>query len=129
MRVLLYCGRQPDRLCSISEIAHAYEVSLNNLMKICNDLTNAGFLTSVRGRHGGIRLARPATEINVGEVIRHAESDFDLVECGSCLISPACGLASTLEEALAAFMAVLNTYSLADLIARKGDFGHLLRAT
>ena len=129
MRVLLYLGRQPGKLCSIAEIANAYGVSQNNLMKICNDLVNAGYLDSVRGRHGGIRLARPADAINVGELIRHTESDFDLVECTSCLIAPACGLTSALDEALGAFMAVLDGYSLADLIARKGDFGHLLRAS
>ncbi|MGI9375596.1 Rrf2 family transcriptional regulator [Altericroceibacterium spongiae] len=126
MRVLLYLGRQPDRLCSISEIAQAYVISQNHLMKIVNDLVNAGYLESVRGRNGGIRLARSAEEINVGALIRHTEDDFDLVECGSCLIAPACGLTSVLDEALRAFLNILDGYSLADVLARRGDFAHLL---
>lgn len=126
MRVLLYLGRQPDRLCSIAEIAQAYAISQNHLMKIVNDLVNAGYLESVRGRNGGIRLARSAEEINVGALIRHTEDDFDLVECGSCLIAPACGLTSVLDEALRGFLTILDGYSLADVLARRGDFAHLL---
>jgi Rrf2 family nitric oxide-sensitive transcriptional repressor len=126
MRVLLYLGQQPGCLCSIAEIARAYGISQNHLMKVVNDLVNAGYLDSVRGRNGGIRLARPATEINVGALIRHTEDDFDLVGCGSCIIASACGLTSMLDEALGGFMAVLDTYSLADVLARKGDFSHLL---
>ena len=126
MRVMLYLGRQPDRLCSIAEIAKAYGISQNHLMKVTNDLVNAGYLTSVRGRGGGIRLARPAAQINVGAIIRHTEDDFDLVGCGGCIIAPACGLTSVLDEALAAFLTVLDGYSLADILARRGDFLPLL---
>jgi Rrf2 family nitric oxide-sensitive transcriptional repressor len=82
--VLLYLGRQPERLSPIAEIAGAYAISKNHLMKVVNDLVNAGYLESVRGRHGGIRLARPPEEINVGALIRHTEDSFDLVDCGSC---------------------------------------------
>ena len=127
MRVLLYLGRQPDRLSPIAEIAGAYAVSQNHLMKVVNDLVNAGYLESVRGRYGGIRLARPPSEINVGALIRHTEDGFDLVDCGSCLIAPACGLSSVLDEALLAFLRVLDGYSLADVLAHRGDFSHLLR--
>lgn len=129
MRVLLYLGRQPERLSSIAEIARAYAISQNHLMKVVNDLVNAGYLESVRGRNGGIRLARPPSEINVGALIRHTEDSFDLVDCGSCLIAPACGLSSVLDEALLAFLRVLDGYSLADVLARRGDFSHLLRTT
>lgn len=126
MRILLYLGREPERLSSISEIARAYAISQNHLMKVVNDLVNTGYLESVRGRNGGIRLARPPSQINVGALIRHCEDDFDLVGCGSCIIAPACGLTSVLDEALRAFLAVLDGYSLADVLARKGDFAHLL---
>lgn len=126
MRVLLYLGREPDRLRSISEIARAYDISQNHLMKVVNDLVNAGYLDSVRGRNGGIRLARDPADINVGALIRHTEDGFDLVGCGACRIAPACGLTSVLDEALGAFMAVLDRQSLADVLARKGDFAHLL---
>lgn len=129
MRVLLYLGRQPGELASIACIARAYGISQNHLMKVVNDLVNAGYLDSVRGRNGGIRLARPPAEINVGALIRHTEDDFDLVDCGSCLIAPACGLTSVLDEALLAFLKVLDSYSLGDVLARRGDFAYLLRAS
>ena len=126
MRVLLYLGRQPGELASIAAIARAYGISQNHLMKVVNDLVNAGYLESVRGRNGGIRLARPPQQINVGALVRHTEDDFDLVGCGACVIAPACGLTSVLDEALLAFLKVLDGYSLADVLARKGDFSHLL---
>lgn len=126
MRVLLYVGAQDEaRLSPISEIARAYGISQNHLMKVVNDLVNAGYLESVRGRFGGIRLARPAAEINVGAVVRHTEEGFDLVDCGSCIIAPACGLTGALAEALAAFMTVLDGYSLADLLAKRANLAAL----
>ncbi|OSZ63226.1 Rrf2 family transcriptional regulator [Sphingomonas sp. IBVSS1] len=126
LRVLLYLGRQPDRLASIAGIATAYGVSQNHLMKVVSDLASAGYVETVRGRGGGIRLARPASEIMIGALVRHTEDDLDLVDCASCLIAPACGLTGMFDEALAAFLAVLDGYSLADALARKGDFAHLL---
>lgn len=126
MRVLLYLGRQPENLCSIAEISGAYVISQNHLMKVVSDLVSAGYLDSVRGRHGGIRLARPPGQINVGALIRHTEQDFELVECSSCLIASACGLTSMLDEALAAFLEVLNGYTLADVLARQPDFSRFL---
>ncbi len=116
MRVLLYLGAQPDKVCSISEIARAYGISRNHLMKVAHQLGKAGYVAGVRGRSGGIRLARPADRINVGAVVRGTEEGFELVECGGCVIAPACGLAGVLDEALAAFMAVLDRYTLADLL-------------
>jgi len=121
LRVLLYLGARPDRLCSISEMAGAYAISQNHLMKVVHDLGKAGFVASVRGRLGGIRLARPPGEIIIGSVVRHTEDGFDLVDCGSCIIAPACGATSVLREALAAFMAVLDSYTLDDLLARRAD--------
>ena len=126
MRVRLYVGQREPELCGIGEIARAYAISQNHLMKVVNDLVNAGYLQSVRGRTGGVRLARPASEINIGAVIRHTEEDFDLADCGACLIARGCGLTGALHEALLAFMKVLDGYSLADILAKKGDFSHLL---
>lgn len=127
IRVLLHLGRPTDELCSIAGIARAHGISQNHLMKVVSDLVNAGYLESVRGRRGGIRLARPAAEINIGALIRHTEGDLDLVGCDTCRIAPACGLADMLAEALAAFLAVLDRYTLADALARKGDVQQLLR--
>jgi Rrf2 family nitric oxide-sensitive transcriptional repressor len=129
MRVLLYLGRHPGELASIAGIARKYGISQNHLMKVVNDLVNAGYLESVRGRNGGIRLARPPAEVNVGALIRHTEDDFDLVECAACLIAPACGMTSVFDEALLAFLRVLDSYSLADVLARKGDFAYLLHVS
>jgi Rrf2 family nitric oxide-sensitive transcriptional repressor len=125
IRVLLYLGAEPGRLSSIAEIARAYDISQNHLMKVVNDLVRAGYVASVRGRSGGVRLARPAAEINVGAVIRQTEEEFDLVECGSCRISPACGLTGALGQALLAFMAVLDGYTLEDLLAKRGEIRKL----
>ena len=117
LRVLMHLAAKPDRLSSISEIARTYRISQNHLMKVVHDLRKEGYLDAVRGRAGGIRLARPAAEIGLGEVVRHTEGGFDLVDCGSCVIAPACGLTGALREALKAFMAVLDRYSLQDLVA------------
>lgn len=119
MRVLLFLALRPDDLCQIASISRAHGISQNHLMKVVNDLVNAGYLSSVRGRFGGIRLARPASEIIVGEVIRHTEDGFDLVDCGSCIIAPACGLTRALSRALSAFLEVLDGYTLADLVASR----------
>ncbi|RYG36121.1 MAG: Rrf2 family transcriptional regulator [Burkholderiales bacterium] len=128
LRVLIYLGARPDALCSIAEISRAYDISQNHLMKVVNDLVNAGYLASTRGRFGGIKLARPAGQINVGAVIRHTEDGFDLVDCGECIIAPACGLTGALRQALAAFLGVLDGYTLADLITRPVELGMLFSA-
>ena len=126
LRVLLYLAVRPDRLSSTAEIARAYGVSQNHLTKVVHDLRHAGYVASVRGRFGGIRLARPAGEIVVGDVVRHTEDDFRLAGCDRCVIAPACGLSGALDEALAAFMAVLDGYRLADLAAKRGELADLL---
>ncbi|MGV3479215.1 MAG: Rrf2 family transcriptional regulator [Sphingobium sp.] len=128
MRVLLYLGARPDALCSIAEVSRAYGISQNHLMKVVNDLAREGYVASVRGRFGGIRLGRPAGEINVGAVVRHTEDGFELVDCGGCVIAPVCGLTGALDEALAAFMRVLDGYTLEDLLARRADLGRLFAA-
>jgi Rrf2 family nitric oxide-sensitive transcriptional repressor len=122
LRVLLYLGARPERLCSISEMSRSYGISQNHLMKVVHDLGKAGFVASARGRLGGIRLARPPQEIVIGSVVRHTEDGFDLVDCGSCIIAPACGLTGVLREALGAFMAVLDSHTLADLLDNQVDF-------
>ncbi len=125
MRVLLYLGAQPDKVCSIAEIARVYGISQNHLMKVSHQLGKAGYVSGVRGRFGGIRLGRPADKINVGAVVRLTEDSFELVDCGSCLIAPACGLTGTFAEALAAFMAVLDRHTLADLLKKRSKLAGL----
>jgi Rrf2 family nitric oxide-sensitive transcriptional repressor len=122
----MHLAAQPDRLSSIAVIARTYRISHNHLTKVVHDLRKQGFVVAVRGRSGGVRLARPASEISVGEVVRHTEGTFDLVDCGSCVIAPACALTAALHEARRAFMDVLDGYSLADLVDRKAAFRELL---
>lgn len=126
MRVLLHVGaRDKGTLSSIREIADVYDISRDHLKKIAHDLGQAGFVETVRGRGGGLRLRRPAEEITIGEIIRHTETGFDLVDCSSCLIAPACTLPRILAEATRAFLAVLDQYTLADILQRRTDLRDL----
>src|ERR1700760_2903130 len=115
LRVLIYLGARPEKVCAVSEIAQAYGISQNHLTKVVHELGKAGYIAGVRGRFGGVRLARAAAEINIGDVIRFTEEGFDLADCPTCIIAPVCGLNVVLAEALDAFMTVLDRYSLADL--------------
>ncbi|MGO4839661.1 Rrf2 family transcriptional regulator, partial [Rhizobiaceae sp. 2RAB30] len=90
-----------------------------------------GLIATARGRHGGIRIARPAQEINIGALVRATEEDFALVEClqgggGACVISPSCRLKGMFGEALAAYLAVLDKYTLADIVGNRAALGPLL---
>src|SRR3546814_4430207 len=104
----------------------AYRISQNHLMKVVNDLARSGYIDSVRGRGGGIRLGKPPADINIGVLVRHTEEGFNLVDCGSCALAPACGMTGVLKEALGAFLAVLDRYSLADLMGKRPDLRRLL---
>ena len=128
VRVLLYLGARPERRCSIGEVAQAYGVSQNHLMKVVNQLARQGYVESARGRAGGIRLGRAPEAINLGQLIRDTEDGFELVACGNCVVAPACGVTGVLGEALAAFFAVLDRYTLADMLDRRQDLRKLLLA-
>lgn len=123
LRVLIHLAVAVRPLCTIEEIARAYGISQGHLMKVVRHLAALGLVETVRGRSGGLRLARSPERVNVGEVIRRTEENLALVECfredGTCPIEAACVLRSALHEALAAFLAVLDGYTLADLVARR----------
>lgn len=127
LRVLMYLGARPDRMASVSEIARAYRISQNHLTKVVHHLGKAGYIATARGRSGGMRLARVPAEINVGEVIRRFEDGFDLVDCGSCVISPACRLRVCLSDAVSAFLHVVDGYTLADLLTTRAGVAALLQ--
>lgn len=132
LRMLMFLAIEPEQLHTIEEISTRYDISRNHLMKVAQTLVQAGFVESIRGRNGGLRLGKPVSEINIGAVVRTTEDGFNLVECFSaeennCLISPACGLRGPLEEALAAFLGVLDKYSLADLVANPGRLRRMRR--
>src|SRR5690606_20626348 len=120
MRLLMYVGRHPDRLCTIAEIAQAYDISEPHLMKITHRLAQKGWLETVRGKNGGMRLARPAHEINLGAVVRDTENDLVLVECfvanNACTLSGHCGLTGIIHGALQQFLQHLDGFSLADIL-------------
>jgi Rrf2 family nitric oxide-sensitive transcriptional repressor len=128
MRVLMHLAADPDRQSSVGEIARDFAISRNHLTKVVHGLARAGYIASARGRGGGIRLARPAEEIVVGEVVRRTEDGFQLFDCGACLIAPACGLTPVVSEALAAFLGVLDRYTLADLVVRNDAMRALFAA-
>ncbi len=126
LRLLLLLAMEPDQLHTIEEVAQRYDISRNHLMKVTQTLVQAGLVSSQRGRGGGLTLQRAASDIMVGEVVRATEEGFALVECfdsahNHCLITAACGLRGPLEEALQAFLAVLDRYSIVDLVARPGN--------
>jgi Rrf2 family nitric oxide-sensitive transcriptional repressor len=120
LRVLIYLGINPDRQCSIAEIASSYGISENHLMKVVQQLARDGFLASTRGRGGGIRLGKEPAEIRIGSVVRLTEPDMDLAECSTCVIHGVCGLTSAFGRATSAFLHVLDEYTLADVV-RSGD--------
>jgi Rrf2 family transcriptional regulator, nitric oxide-sensitive transcriptional repressor len=126
LRVLMHLALNRERLASISEIARAHRISENHLTKVVHHLGKIGLVTTARGRGGGLKLARPAQEIRVGEVVRLTEDGFDLLDCGSCLLAPACSLTGALAQAMNAFLNVLDGYTIADLIRRPEELRALL---
>ena len=120
LRLLIYAALKPDGLVNISDVADAYGISRSHLTKVVHQLGIAGFLETVRGKGGGLRLARPPAAIRVGDVVRCTEPDMALTPCfqldeAPCPIAPACLLRSALQEACDAFLGVLDRYTLADL--------------
>lgn len=126
IRVLLHLAAHDDRTVSIQEIANAYGISKDHLMKVVQDLSKTGFVAAQRGRGGGLRLGRPACEIRIGDVVRQTEDGFQLVDCGSCKVAPVCGLPRTLNEATAAFLAVLDAQTLDAIVADQAAARRLL---
>jgi len=120
-RVLMLLAAEPDELHTIEQIAKRHGISRNHLMKVAQTLIQAGYVEGIRGRSGGLRLAMNPEEICLGAVMRTTEDNFELVECfnradNRCVIAAACSLKSPLEEAMAAFLDVLDQYTLADLV-------------
>jgi len=135
LRTLLYLGvLGQDHLATIQEIADAYQISKNHLMKVTYDLGQHGYIETIRGRGGGIRLAMDPKDINIGEVVRKTEEDFHIVECFNpesnlCKISAECQLKFALNQALKAYFAVLDSYTLADVLASKDALTELFGIT
>ena len=120
LRVLIYLASNDERLPTIQEISERFDVSRSHLMKVVNQLIRNGFVEGIRGKGGGLRLARPPADIGVGDVVRKMETDLSLVECFSdtsrCLLTASCKLRGVLDNALEAFFASLDKVSLAQLL-------------
>lgn len=127
LRVLLFLGNQPEnKLSNIKEISSIYCISYNHLSKIVFELGKLKLIDTVRGRNGGIKLAKQPSEINIGWVIQQTEENLDLVECfnqknNTCIISEACKLKHVFNEALAAYLQVLSSYTLEDILINKDE--------
>ena len=123
LRVLMYLALDRSRLATIPEIAQAYGISGNHLMKVVHQLARAGIVESVRGKGGGVRLARAPEEIRLGEIVRTSEGDAPIVECLSqephgCRIASSCRLQGILVDAFDALYVALDRHTLADLVDR-----------
>lgn len=120
LRLLMYLAQQPGRLCTIAEAAQAHGISEAHLMKVTHHLGLLGWIETVRGKGGGMRLAREPHEISLGEVVRDMEPDFHLVECFStgntCVRTGDCALTGVLHSALQDFLARLDGVTLADIV-------------
>ncbi|MBK8742980.1 MAG: Rrf2 family transcriptional regulator [Betaproteobacteria bacterium] len=123
LRVLMYLALDRSRLATIPEIAQAYGISGNHLMKVVHQLARAGIVESVRGKGGGVRLARAPEDIRLGEIVRTSEGDAPIVECLSqephgCRIASSCRLQGILVDAFDALYVALDRHTLADLVDR-----------
>jgi len=120
-RTLIYVGTKGGELSTIAQIAKSFDISKNHLMKIVNRLEQRGYIETVRGRNGGIRLGRPAADIRVGSVVRDTEEELAVIGClekaNFCAIERCCVLRGVLHEATQAFLRTLDSYTLADLLA------------
>ena len=129
LRMLILAASKRDKNVTIEEAASVYRISAPHLKKVVRTLTREGFLEAQRGRSGGFRLAAPPEAINLGQVIRATETDFDFVECfredNRCLITRSCRLPPIVNRALQAMLDVFDRYSLADIVIDDQIFGDL----
>lgn len=125
IRTLIYCAVNGERLSRIADIAKAHAISELFLFKLIRPLVDGGLLETVRGRRGGIRLARPASQITLLDTVKLTEENFAMAECfegGSdihCPLAGACDLSAALHKALEAFFEVLDSYTIADLAQKR----------
>jgi len=131
LRVLIYLAAEPSRRATIAEIAKSFGVSENHLTKVVHLLGRQGWIETVRGKGGGMQLAKPPAEIGIGNVIRDTEGAAMPAECfavdgGQCVISRSCGLKGALAHAVRAFYAVLDEYTLADITRNRNALGRIL---
>lgn len=133
LRLLMYLASR-DGHHSIASIAQGYGISKNHLMKVAQRLVNAGFIESVRGRSGGLRLAKPASALNVGSIVRVMEDLGSFVECfdantNTCVVTPVCGLRHALAGGAEAFLLHLDQFTVADIVGDRQKFSDQLEVS
>jgi Rrf2 family transcriptional regulator, nitric oxide-sensitive transcriptional repressor len=130
LRVLIFVAAQHEARTTIAEVARAFDISENHLTKVVHFLGKRGFLANVRGRGGGLALAKPASQIGIADVVREAEGTMVPAECfdaeDSCAIAPVCRLRHVLADAMKAFYAVLAQYTLEDVAGNRGELAKIL---
>jgi Rrf2 family transcriptional regulator, nitric oxide-sensitive transcriptional repressor len=131
LRTLIALAVSPAERSTVSEISHAYQISRHHLVKVAGRLAELGFIETMRGKGGGLRLARRPQRICIGEVVRAMEAELGVVECltaggGRCVIAPACRLKSILHDATARFLEELDQYTLADVLKSRVPLARLL---
>jgi Rrf2 family nitric oxide-sensitive transcriptional repressor len=130
LRLLICLGAREGEVVNVAEIADSFGISRHHLMRVAQRLRDAGYVETMRGNGGGVRLAKAPADINIGAVVRCTENDFSLVACfapdGDCRIMPVCVLRSVLADAMAAFLDVLDRYRLQDLLGSRDTLLTLL---
>ena len=131
LRLLMYLAVKQEGLATIAEVAERYDISKNHLTKVAYQLGAAGYVETVRGRNGGLRLAKPPASIGLGEIVRRTEPDMAIVSCFKpieepCAIRPCCVLKNAFGKARDAFLDVLDGYTLKDLVEPRSRLARLL---
>ena len=128
LRILIYLTfLDEDETATINQIVQQYEISRGHVMKVVHHLSKKGYLTSIRGKGGGIKLSRPAEDINIGNVVRDMEANFYVAEClnpvsTSCKIKKDCTLIPVLYEAKDKFLSVFDKYTLQDVVKNQSSW-------
>lgn len=128
MRVLFFLATKPDDYGTVSEVADAYKISRNHLVKVVQDLVKFGYVESIRGRGGGMKLAQNPDKIVLGQVVRKMEPDMHLIDCVGCEVANVCKLPGPLHKAVSAFIHVLDEYSLSDIIQSSNGITDILHS-
>ena len=131
LRVLIYLAARPAQRATIAQVAADFDISEHHLVKVAHFLGQQGWMKNVRGKGGGLELALRPQDIGVGQVVRETEGHAPLADCfgesgGDCCIAPACRLRGVLQEAVAAFHAVLDRYTVADLVSNRQQLAQVL---
>ncbi len=133
LRTLIYVGAKDEQLAKIAEIAESFDISKTHLMKVVNKLAQQGYIESIRGKGGGIKLGRLPERIVIGAVVRETEDDLAVLGClagpGFCRIEGCCVLRGALRKATQAFLGTLDGYTLADLLAPREKLASRLGIT